>query len=182
MNKVRFILYLLVFGMISCSTRGCQLKCVKIMIGDGAPMEIFEYPDYDSIIVTRDNVQTDIKRISENEPLLGRKLSDHQFYIIGAPHDSKNTITIRTEEILFKRNDLNSKWYLTSESESLIKERLAVAFVQYKLRAKDYPIEKIDGILGPKTESILKRFQREHGIDQTGIIDEKTLQVLSSSN
>ena len=50
--------------------------------------------------------------------------------------------------------------------------------VQQKLNAIGYHAGTVDGVLGPQTESALRRFQRARNLDATGHIDAKTLAAL----
>jgi peptidoglycan hydrolase-like protein with peptidoglycan-binding domain len=50
--------------------------------------------------------------------------------------------------------------------------------VQEKLNAIGYHAGSVDGVLGPQTESALRRFQRAQNLDATGHIDSKTLAAL----
>ena len=50
--------------------------------------------------------------------------------------------------------------------------------VQQKLNAIGYHAGKVDGVLGPQTESALRRFQRARNLDATGHIDAKTVAAL----
>ena len=127
---------------------------------------------------TEDAVQADIRPISRSQPLLGMKKSDHCYLVQSAVNQSDNTITIPTEKILFRRDDEYSKWYLTQESNALIRERLEVATIQHALILKGYPTGRMDGILGYKTDKALKMFQQDMGLDQTGRADETTSEIL----
>jgi len=50
--------------------------------------------------------------------------------------------------------------------------------VQQRLNAIGYHAGAVDGVLGPQTESALRRFQRARNLDATGHIDSKTLAAL----
>jgi len=53
-----------------------------------------------------------------------------------------------------------------------------VVALQQKLRQLGYYMGKIDGIFGPLTESAVLRFQRDHGIHPTGVVDLQTRSAL----
>jgi len=42
-------------------------------------------------------------------------------------------------------------------------------------------IKEVDGIFGPRTRKAVERFQKEHGLPMTGIVDKATWQVLTGS-
>ena len=50
--------------------------------------------------------------------------------------------------------------------------------VQQKLNDIGYHAGSVDGVLGPQTESALRRFQRARNLDATGHIDTKMLAAL----
>ena len=127
---------------------------------------------------TEDAVQSDIRPVSNSEPLLGRKIGDHKYLVEVAAHEKDNTIKIKTEHILFERDNVYSKWKLTSESHDLIVERLEIASVQYALILRNYPTGRMDGIRGRKTSNALKLFQKDQGLPQTGLMDETTKEIL----
>lgn len=129
---------------------------------------------------TEDAVQSEIRPISDKQPLLGRKIGDHKYFVQAAGDNNNNTITISTAKILFKRDDVYSKWYLTSESRELIKERLKVATAQHALITMKYPTGSMDGIWkeGGKTEKAIKMFQKDNGLSQTGRLNDETMELL----
>lgn len=127
---------------------------------------------------TESAAQADIRPLSSNQPLLGRKTSDHKYLVQVAVNQENNTITIPTELILFKRDNTFSKWYLTQDSRDTIEERLEVASIQHALILKNYPTGRMDGIRGKKTSRALEMFQRDVGIPQTGRIDGATRELL----
>ncbi len=49
---------------------------------------------------------------------------------------------------------------------------------QGRLRNLGYATGPIDGVVGPKTRAAIRRFQRVEELEQTGKMDEQTLQVL----
>lgn len=51
--------------------------------------------------------------------------------------------------------------------------------VQEKLNDIGYHAGSVDGVLGPQTESALRRFQQARNLDATGQIDSKTLAALN---
>ena len=54
-----------------------------------------------------------------------------------------------------------------------------VRHVQQKLNNLGYHAGSVDGVLGPRTESALRRFQHARNLDTTGHIDSKTLAFLN---
>ena len=54
-----------------------------------------------------------------------------------------------------------------------------VRHVQQKLNNLGYHAGSVDGVLGPRTESALRRFQHARNLDATGHIDSKTLAFLN---
>jgi len=42
-------------------------------------------------------------------------------------------------------------------------------------------IKEVDGIFGPRTRKAVERFQKEHGLPMTGIVDKATWQVLTGA-
>jgi peptidoglycan hydrolase-like protein with peptidoglycan-binding domain len=50
--------------------------------------------------------------------------------------------------------------------------------VQQELNDMGYHAGSVDGVLGPRTESALRQFQRARNLDATGNIDSKTLAAL----
>lgn len=83
-------------------------------------------------------------------------------------------------------NELDSEGLELSEVEKVFPEELArgdtgvyVKVAQYYLAViaqnlDTVPMIEIDGIFGPKTENAVKAFQRDYGLPETGIIDERT--------
>jgi hypothetical protein len=55
---------------------------------------------------------------------------------------------------------------------------MTVAQAQASLKAQGYAISQIDGVMGPKTRSELKRFQKSRGIHETGELDAATSAAL----
>lgn len=53
-----------------------------------------------------------------------------------------------------------------------------VTRLQLALQQQDYAVGAIDGEFGPLTRDAVAAFQRDHGLAETGIADESTLQVL----
>jgi peptidoglycan hydrolase-like protein with peptidoglycan-binding domain len=49
---------------------------------------------------------------------------------------------------------------------------------QRRLDDLGYPVGRTDGVLGPKTHTALKNFQRDKGLNATGELNEETLQAL----
>lgn len=83
-------------------------------------------------------------------------------------------------------NELDSEGLELSEVEKVFPEELArgdtgvyVKVAQYYLAViaqnlDTVPMIEIDGIFGPKTENAVKAFQRDYGLPETGVIDERT--------
>jgi peptidoglycan hydrolase-like protein with peptidoglycan-binding domain len=53
-----------------------------------------------------------------------------------------------------------------------------VRHVQQRLNDLGYRAGAVDGVLGPRTESALRRFQKASNLDPTGQLDTKTLAAL----
>jgi hypothetical protein len=53
-----------------------------------------------------------------------------------------------------------------------------VRHVQQELQKQGYNPGKIDGKMGPRTRSTLKRYQTDHGLPATGEIDSKILETI----
>jgi len=51
--------------------------------------------------------------------------------------------------------------------------------VQEKLRSKGYYKGKIDGVLGGWTSDVIRKLQKDRGIEETGMLDPKTEQALN---
>ena len=117
-----------------------------------------------------------------SDKLLGRKIGDHIYVVEGGRggRDIHDSITIPTSEILFMRQDLNSEWQLTLESRIKILDRLETASVQLSLKDLGYDLGygQVDGIMGKKTMNALKKYQKKNGLDQTGLLDGYTKQLL----
>jgi len=54
--------------------------------------------------------------------------------------------------------------------------------VQARLNNLGFHCGKVDGIKGPKTTAALKRFQKKHGLKETGEVDEETREALKSAH
>ncbi|MEO1379897.1 MAG: peptidoglycan-binding protein, partial [Pseudomonadota bacterium] len=52
--------------------------------------------------------------------------------------------------------------------------------IQRKLKQRGYPLEKIDGIIGPNTRKSIIAFQRSIGVEQDGFPSKQVLQQLRS--
>lgn len=55
---------------------------------------------------------------------------------------------------------------------------LLVKQAQQKLSADGKDVGPTDGTMGPKTQAALKEFQRENGLQQTGLLDQETIAAL----
>jgi hypothetical protein len=55
-----------------------------------------------------------------------------------------------------------------------------ISGVQARLNHLRFPCGATDGVLGPKTEAALKKFQKESGLEETGQIDDPTRAKLTS--
>jgi peptidoglycan hydrolase-like protein with peptidoglycan-binding domain len=53
-----------------------------------------------------------------------------------------------------------------------------VANIQSELQRCGYYYDAVDGILGPRTQEALIRYQRDHGLPVTGGIDQETVAAL----
>lgn len=67
-------------------------------------------------------------------------------------------------------------WYRPSLSRG--STGAPVKEVQCQLRDFGYYTGGLDGIFGYQTEQALKRFQEDHGLNVTGIVDQKTYDAL----
>jgi peptidoglycan hydrolase-like protein with peptidoglycan-binding domain len=50
--------------------------------------------------------------------------------------------------------------------------------VQRQLDSAGYPIASADGVMGPKTETAIRNFQRDKGLNATGELNDETLKAL----
>jgi peptidoglycan hydrolase-like protein with peptidoglycan-binding domain len=57
----------------------------------------------------------------------------------------------------------------------LAQPRAYVEEMQKALREQGHDPGELDGVIGPRTVSALKAFQRQHGLEQTGQPDDATL-------
>lgn len=83
-------------------------------------------------------------------------------------------------------NELDSEGLELSEVEKVFPEELSLGDTGVYVKVAQYylaviaqnldtvPMIEIDGIFGPKTENAVKAFQRDYGLPETGIIDERT--------
>ena len=83
-------------------------------------------------------------------------------------------------------NELDSEGLELSEVEKVFPEELSLGDTGVYVRVAQYylaviaqnldtvPEIDIDGIFGPRTEAAVKAFQRNYGLPETGIIDERT--------
>ena len=83
-------------------------------------------------------------------------------------------------------NELDSEGLELSEVEKVFPEELSLGDTGVYVRVAQYylaviaqnldtvPEIDIDGIFGPRTEAAVKAFQRDYGLPETGIIDERT--------
>ena len=58
----------------------------------------------------------------------------------------------------------------------------AVVKLQNKLNELGYSVGKADGDFGGKTEKAIKQFQKDNGLEETGVVDDETFSVLFSDN
>lgn len=63
--------------------------------------------------------------------------------------------------------------------DRLFENRRVIKGVQRELEDRGYRVGYIDGIVGPKTKSALKKFQRDANIPVTGAVDIETANSLS---
>jgi peptidoglycan hydrolase-like protein with peptidoglycan-binding domain len=54
--------------------------------------------------------------------------------------------------------------------------------VQRQLDKAGYPIASADGVMGPKTETAIRNFQRDKGLNATGELNDETMKALRSSD
>jgi hypothetical protein len=57
---------------------------------------------------------------------------------------------------------------------------MTVAQAQARLNALGYAVGTVDGAMGNRTHLALKHFQRDHGLPETGVLDQDTVVALSS--
>ena len=58
--------------------------------------------------------------------------------------------------------------------------KITIQEAQEELERLGYGPGPIDGVMGPKTNTALKNFQSDHGLPDTGTIDEKTAELFAS--
>lgn len=119
----------------------------------------------------------DVEPLRKNR-LLGRKSTDH-IYKVGGENSSNTliseaTITIPTQQLLFKRLSEGSPWELTQDSKAIILQRMDYASIQLALKILGYDPGRVDGILGKRTRLVLKEYQKNNGLNPTGDFDELT--------
>lgn len=56
--------------------------------------------------------------------------------------------------------------------------RSEIREVQRQLDSAGYPIASADGVMGPKTETAIRNFQRDKGINATGELNDETMKAL----
>jgi len=61
--------------------------------------------------------------------------------------------------------------------DNLTASKTQVRSIQSALSTRGYDLA-VDGMMGPNTQSALKRFQRDQGLNETGRIDSQTLNAL----
>ena len=128
------------------------------------------------------------------------RLGFSALFLLAAPSDS-------TEETIATRETLKESTPNLQEAKPLQEEALPVAEeptvsqsskdtlaageqtepVGYNLRQVQKALKNqgqdpgpIDGIMGPRTEQALRRFQETNGLEQTGVVDEATKQKLAN--
>jgi hypothetical protein len=72
----------------------------------------------------------------------------------------------------------NASQAVYTEQPSNSAPQSLTAQVQRTLSAQGYYHGDIDGIIGPLTRSAIAGYQRDHGLDSTGIIDAPTLRAM----
>jgi peptidoglycan hydrolase-like protein with peptidoglycan-binding domain len=68
-----------------------------------------------------------------------------------------------------------------SATPVLAQPRAYVEEMQKALKAEGHDPGEIDGVIGPKTVSALKAYQRQHGLEETGRPDDATLTKFGES-
>lgn len=58
----------------------------------------------------------------------------------------------------------------------------SIAGAQERLNHLHYSVGEPDGVLGPLTVAALRRFQRDHGLPATGVLDAATIERLSEEH
>ncbi len=120
-----------------------------------------------------------IEPLAKN-PLLGRKIGDHQYSIEGKRYGRTSSVefVVPTKLVLFARADENSPWDLTPESRELIHERMDIAGAQLSLHDLGYDPGSVDGIMGKKTKRAIRAFQKDRELLPTGELNALTRQLL----
>lgn len=70
----------------------------------------------------------------------------------------------------------------TSAGQAMNLNSSDIRQVQSKLKDKGYKVGKADGIMGPKTQAALRKFQHDQGQPVTGTADTQTLAALGLQN
>ena len=110
--------------------------------------------------------------------------------------DAKNINTYDTQYSDFEKFNETVNWYLdntvfATDENSLLSTYPTlskgskgedVRKLQQRLNELGYSIGTVDGDFGNKTESALKEFQSDNGIDATGVADDKTQRILFSAD
>jgi N-acetylmuramoyl-L-alanine amidase len=58
--------------------------------------------------------------------------------------------------------------------------RAEIRHAQERLNGMGYPIEHPDGVIGPKTETAIRNFQRDKGLNATGELTTETVDALEA--
>ena len=70
----------------------------------------------------------------------------------------------------------------TAPATSTAATRKAIQGAQERLQAFGYQPGSTDGVMGAKTAAAVRKFQSDHGLPATGILDRKTTDALSAGN
>ncbi|MFM9948614.1 MAG: peptidoglycan-binding domain-containing protein [Saprospiraceae bacterium] len=129
---------------------------------------------------TAEALSNKIKPI-DGKGLFGRMIENPQYKVLGEHKNGtpiEHTITVPTEEVLFQRADVYSKWTLTPDSRDEVARRLETASAQVSLRDHGYKPGRVDGIEGDKTSLALSKFQKDNALPVTGNLDDVTREYL----
>lgn len=107
---------------------------------------------------------------------LGQAKNDNDFQIDAKEKGAsvKRTVTIRARDIVFHRADVNSPWELTTQSQSLISNRLYAGSIQFALQSRGLYSGKVDGKLGNLSKSAIEKFQQQQGLEANGDLTPET--------
>ena len=74
--------------------------------------------------------------------------------------------------------DMPADWNDGTTNTAAIDPRQAVASIQHILNENGYSAGPADGLIGEQTKSAIMAFQKDHGLDATGDVNEKLVRAL----